>query len=233
MESYGQFCPVAKAAALFCERWTPLIIRDLACGASRFSELQRGAPLMSPTLLSQRLKQLEAEGVVERRQTEGGRGATYHLTEAGLEFAPVIEALGVWGQRWARRQLEEGEIDLGLLIWSLERSVDARAFGEGRTVVQIAFTDQPEGADLWWFVNLAEDCEVCVEDPGFEVDLYLAASLPDMIYIVRGDLSLERALESGRLDAHGDSATRAKLRPWLNLSPLAAIPSKRADAAAL
>ena len=57
MRSYGQFCPVAKAAELFCERWTPLIVRDLAAGAARFSELQRGVPLMSPTLLSRRLKQ--------------------------------------------------------------------------------------------------------------------------------------------------------------------------------
>jgi len=54
MKRYGQFCPIAKAAEVFCERWTPLILRDLAFGASRFSELQRGVPLASPTLLSHR-----------------------------------------------------------------------------------------------------------------------------------------------------------------------------------
>ena len=153
MKGYGQFCPVAKAAGLFCEKWTPLIVRDLAWGATRFSELQRGVPLMSPTLLSRRLKQLETEGIVERRSSGNARTSTYHLTPAGRDFIPVIEALGVWGQRWSRRQLAEGEIDLGLLIWALERSVDATAFGAGRTVVQLELTDQPAGKHFWWFLN--------------------------------------------------------------------------------
>lgn len=232
MKSYGQFCPVAKAAELFCERWTALVLRELAWGATRFSEIQRGVPLMSPTLLSRRLKQLEAEGIVERRQEGAGRrGARYHLTPAGQEFAPVVEALGVWGQRWSRRQLMEGEVDLGLLIWGLERSVDAQAFGARETVVRIEFTDQPSHKRLWWFVNRADGCELCVHDPGLEVDLYLACTLPDMIYIVRGDLSVARALAEDRLEVIGDAALRKAVARWLNLSPLAAIPSERADAA--
>ncbi len=232
MKSYGQFCPVAKASELFCERWTPLIVRDLATGASRFSELQRGVPLMSPTLLSRRLKQLEAEGVVERRRSPGGKSWTYHLTDAGREFAPLVEALGIWGQRWSRRQLAAGEIDLGLLIWSLERSVDGSAFGAGRSVVRLELTDQPAAKTLWWFVHQDGGCELCLEDPGFEVDLYLACSLATMIYIVRGDLALAAAIDGGRLEVLGKSAARRALRSWLNLSPLTAIASQRADAEA-
>ena len=144
MKGYGQFCPVAKAAELFCERWTPLIVRDLANGATRFSELRRGVPLMSPTLLSRRLKQLEAEGIVERRRAATGNSWTYHLTAAGSEFVPLVMALGVWGQRWSRRQFAEGEVDVSLLAWSLERGVDATAFGNSSTVIQIRFTDQTE-----------------------------------------------------------------------------------------
>ncbi len=229
MKSYGQFCPVAKASELFCERWTPLIIRDLAQGASRFSELQKGVPLMSPTLLSTRLKQLEAEGIVERRAAAGSRVRTYHLTEAGAEFIPMVEALGIWGQRWSRRQLVEGEVDLGLLVWALERGVDPTAFGEKRRVVQLHLIDQPENKQLWWFVNLSGECELCVEDPGFEVDLYLACSLPDIIYVIRGDLPLAEALESGRLDAHGPRRITGKLKQWLNLSPLADVKSVRGE----
>jgi DNA-binding HxlR family transcriptional regulator len=226
MKSYGQFCPVAKAAELFCERWTPLIVRDLAAGATRFSELRRGVPLMSPTLLSRRLKQLEAEGIVERRPARSGRGHTYHLTDSGAEFVPLIEALGIWGQRWSRRQLAEHEIDLGLLIWSLESSVRASAFGKTRAVVRIEFTDQVTGKDLWWFVNEGDRCEMCLEDPGFEIDLYLACSLPDMIYIVRGDLPLGRALGEGRLEAIGSARARRALKTWLNLSPLTMVRSQ-------
>jgi DNA-binding HxlR family transcriptional regulator len=232
MKSYGQFCPVAKASELFCERWTPLIVRDLAAGATRFSELQRGVPLMSPTLLSRRLKQLEAEGVVERRRSASGSSWTYHLTDAGREFVPLVEALGVWGQRWSRRQLAEGEIDLGLLIWSLERGVDPKALGDKRSVVRLQLTDQPEHKSLWWFVNRDGGCELCLEDPGFEVDLYLACSLVTMIYIVRGDLALTRAIDNGKLELIGQAKARRALGPWLNLSPLTAIPSQRPDAEA-
>ncbi|MGD1877136.1 MAG: winged helix-turn-helix transcriptional regulator [Kiloniellaceae bacterium] len=227
MKSYGQFCPVAKASELFCERWTPLIVRDLAAGATRFSELHRGVPLMSPTLLSKRLKQLETEGIVEARPQEGGRGKTYHLTEPGREFIPLVIALGTWGQRWSRRELVDGEIDLGLLVWSLERSADATAFGKPQSLVRIEFTDQPHKQRLWWFINREGTCELCLEDPGFDVDLYLAATLPDMIYIVRGDLPLNRALSSGRLEAIGSARARRALKAWLNLSPLTKVKPQR------
>lgn len=227
MKSYGQFCPVAKAAELFCERWTPLIVRDLAGGALRFSQLQRGVPLMSPSLLSRRLKELQAEGIVERQRAEGGKTWTYHLTPAGEEFVPMVELLGVWGQRWSRRQLEENEIDLGLLLWSLERGVRPDAFEKGCAVVRLELTDQPAGHDRWWFLNQENRCTLCLEDPGFEVELYLACSLPDIIYVVRGDLALRRALADDRIEAIGSHDARRRLATWLNLSPLAEIKSQR------
>jgi DNA-binding HxlR family transcriptional regulator len=231
MKSYGQFCPVAKAAELFCERWTPLVIRDLAAGASRFSELHRGVPLMSPTLLSRRLQQLIAEEIVERRPAARGKGWSYHLTRQGREFVPLVEGLGIWGQRWTRRQLTEHEIDLGLLVWSLERSVNANAFGGGRTVVRIEFSDQPPNKRRWWFINEHGRCELCLENPGFEVDLYLAGTLPDFIYIVRGDLTLARAVARGRLEAIGPMRLRRALVRWLNLGPLTKITSQRREPA--
>ncbi len=225
MKSYGQFCPVAKAAELFCERWTPLIIRDLSTGATRFSELKRGVPLMSPTLLSRRLKDLEAEGIIERRPKPKGRGATYHLTEAGMEFVPMVQALGLWGRRWSRRQLADGEIDLGLLIWALERRAKTDAFGHTPSVVKLELRDQPAGKRHWWFVNWPEGCELCLEDPGFDVDLYVTCTLADMIYLMRGDLPISRAIEEDRLDLVGTHRARRALRTWLNPNPLASVKS--------
>jgi DNA-binding HxlR family transcriptional regulator len=227
MKSYGQFCPVAKAAEVFCERWTALIIRDLAAGAEHFAELRRGVPLMSPTLLSQRLKQLDAEGIVERRRPRHGRGFTYHLTRAGQDFVPLVEGLGVWGQRWSRRTLAKGEIDLGLLIWSLERSVRGDALGSGRKVVQLELTDQPAPRRHWWFLHEHGATQLCAGDPGFDVDAFVRVSLPDLIRIVRGDLVLDVALERGRLDVVGPRGGRRWVAAWLNLSPLAAIRSQR------
>ena len=227
MKSYGQFCPVAKAAELFCERWTALILRDLAGGATRFSDLQRGVPLASPTILSRRLKELEAEGVLERRRSPNGRGWTYHLTRAGTEFAPIVEALGVWGQRWSRRELAENEIDLGLLVWAMEKSVKPAAFGKRRTVVEVDFTDQPISKRRWWFVNDDGRCELCLDYPGFEVELYVEITLPDMIYIWRGDLPISQALESGRLEAHGSAWAMRALPRWLGIASIAHVQSER------
>jgi len=228
MKSYGQFCPVAKAAELFCERWTALILRDLALGATRFSELQRGVPLASPTILARRLGELAAEGIVERRK-ERGRRWTYHLTPAGHDFVPVVMALGEWGQRWSRRELAEHEVDLGLLLWAVERGARPDIFGAGRTVIEFQFPDQPDHKRRWWFLNEHGRIELCLEQPGGEVALHLRVSLPDMIRIWRGDLSLGRALEQGQLEAHGECAAVRALPRWLGVSPLADVASRRAE----
>jgi DNA-binding HxlR family transcriptional regulator len=226
MRSYGQFCPVAKAAELFCERWNALIIRDLAGGPRRFSELQKGVPLMSPSLLSQRLKQLAAEDVLERR-TDQENGFVYALTEAGQEFVPLVSALGVWGQRWTRRELQEHEIDLGLLVWSIESSAQADCFGARKCLIRLELSDQPESKRFWWFMNKDGECSLCVDDPGGGVDLFLACTLPDAIRVIRGDVELAKAIESGRLEALGEKWACDRLGDWLNLGPLTRIASRR------
>lgn len=233
MKRYGQFCPVAKAAEVFCERWTPLILRDLSLGASRFSELQRGVPLASPSLLSQRLKQLEKEGILQRRKSASGRSWTYHLTPAGADLAPIVLSLGMWGQKWSRRELAEHEIDLGLLLWAIERGARPEAFGPKRTVVQLTLSDQIAKKRHWWFLNEAGRCELCLTAPDHDVDLFLEATLPDLIYVWRGDLPLARALDTGRLRVHGTVKAQRALSQWLAISPIAHVPSARPDAKAM
>ncbi len=219
MKTYGQFCPVAKAAELFCERWNALIIRDLAQGPRRFTDLKKGVPLMSPSLLSSRLKMLAAEGILQRHVTKGG-GTVYELTEAGREFVPLVLALGTWGQRWTRRELTEHELDVGLLVWSIESAADPGAFGGRDCLIRLELTDQIESKRFWWFLNREGRCQLCVEDPGGEVDLYLSCTLEDAIYIVRGDLTLAAAKRAMRLEVLGEKWARDGLKDWMNLSPL-------------
>ncbi|WP_170406267.1 winged helix-turn-helix transcriptional regulator [Ruegeria arenilitoris] len=226
MKSYGQFCPVAKAAELFCERWNALIIRDLAAGPRRYSELKRGVPLMSPSLLSSRLKWLIEEGVVARLDT-GDKRPGYVLTDAGREFVPLVEALGIWGQRWTRRQLKDHEIDLGLLVWTLESTTNASAFGAKRCLIRLELTDQTDAKKYWWFLNRNGRCELCVEDPGGDVNLYLACTLPDAIYIVRGDIAPSKAIDTQKLEVLGDAWAKRAFTKWLNLSPLTTVESCR------
>ena len=156
---------------MFCERWTPLILRDLGNGASRFSELQRGVARASPALLSRRLRELEAEGLVERRRAESGRAWTYHLTAPGQDLIPLVHSLGVWGQKWSRRELMVHELDAGLLLWAMERGSQPGAFGKGRSVVQLTFRERSARWRHYWFVSENGATQLCIADPGFDVDL--------------------------------------------------------------
>src|SRR5215467_6001248 len=122
--SYKQFCPVAMAAEILCTRWTVVLLRELISGSTRFNDLRRGVPRMSPTLLSQRLKELEAAGVIERRASRPGRAASeYHLTESGRELRPVVEAIGSWGQRRIDRKQSLKNIDPAFLMWDMRRKI--------------------------------------------------------------------------------------------------------------
>ena len=224
MHGYHQFCPIAKAAEVFCQKWTPLILRDLAFGASRFSELQRGVPLASPSLLSQRLKELVANGVVEKRRAESGRGWVYHLTDAGREFVPMIMALGKWGRHWSPRFLPDNEADLGMLLWAIESHVNPYAFAQERTIVEVELSDQPKRRRCWWFVNSGGECQMCHERPDRTSDLYVTTSLKDMIRIWRGDVSLAKAMDDGRIDVHGGADLLRAFPDWLQTSPFAKIP---------
>lgn len=123
MPAYAQFCPVSRGAEIFAERWTPLILRELLNGSHRFSELQVGLPRISRNLLAQRLEALTSAGVIERRRSERGRGFTYHLTEAGEELRPVVNALGAWGYKWGGTQLPTDQLDPVLLMWFIRRRI--------------------------------------------------------------------------------------------------------------
>src|SRR5215471_9396474 len=135
MMRYGQFCPIAKAAEIVAERWTPLVIAEMLSGSSHFSDIRRGVPLMSQTLLSKRLKELERVGVVERRAKDQRR-PVWQLTDAGRALAPVIQHLGEWGLCYAQDPLQDGDLDVTILTWNIRRRVDPSVFGARRVTVQ-------------------------------------------------------------------------------------------------
>lgn len=217
MAGESQLCSIAKAAEVFCGRWTALILHALGNGATRFSELNHALPLTSRSLLARRLKELEAEGVIARRKDRARRGWSYQLTPAGRALLPLVEGLSDWGERWTRRQLKDDELDIGLLLWEIESSAEPDTFGETRHTVLLEFSDQPRNKRYWWFINEGGKTKLCLEDPGFEVDLHLVTTLPAMAEIWRGTLSFRRALSSGKLDAAGPRHLQRALPAWLGL----------------
>jgi DNA-binding HxlR family transcriptional regulator len=217
---YGQFCPLAKAVEVLCERWTLLVVRELVAGSRRFNDLRRGLPLISPTLLSQRLKRLAEAGVVRRRCEDDG-AKVYELTQSGRELRPLVERMATWGHRWVGSQLEDDDLDVGLLMWDIRRGVDGSRFPDGRTVVQVRFDDAPDGQRDWWLMAEAGETDLCMEDPGHEVDLVIETSVRTLTAIWLCQCTLERAERNRDLRILGDRNLRRELPKWLPGSPLA------------
>jgi DNA-binding HxlR family transcriptional regulator len=231
--AYGQFCPVAKASELLCERWMTLVLRELMCGSRRFSEIQRGVPLISPALLSKRLKQLETAGVIDRSPT--GHGADYTLTEAGWELYPIIEAMGVWGQRWARSQYGPDELDPSLLMWDMRRMLQPTGLRPpsslaGRTVIELRFRQAPSGKSAFWLV-VDDTIDLCLVDPGHPVDLFVRADLRALTQVWMGDRTMADAVAAGAVDIDGPRTLRRRFPDWLGRHPvLGPIPPARPPA---
>lgn len=221
MMEYGQLCPLAKATEILGERWTWLVIRELLSGDRRFNQIRKGVPLMSPSLLSQRLQRLEREGIVVREQSSSGSGHLYRLSEAGQELAPIVRRLSQWGERWVLGDIDRRRLDVTTLMWAMRRRVDPSAFGDIRVVVQFDFTDQPQAKRWWWLVNDGGDVDLCPKDPGFEVDLYVVTALKTMVEIWVGKLPLSVAADTGRFEVTGHRALRQTFNSWLLLTPFA------------
>lgn len=226
--SYRQFCPVAKAAEIVAERWTPLIIRELLAGSHRFNDLRRGVPLMSPSLLSQRLKSLEDQGLVERRADSDGDAGDYHLTQAGEELLPVIEALGTWGKRWVRREAASDDLDPGLLMWDIRRRLNVERFPDRRSVLKFEVTDVPGKGCNYWLVIDHGKADICLKDPGFEVDLYISVDVRTLTGVWLGDMTLDKATRTDAMMLHGPREMIRHFKKGLKLSVFAGIERKSA-----
>lgn len=219
--SYGQFCPVAMAAEIVCSRWTALIIRELLAGSTRFNDLRRGVPRMSPTLLSKRLKELEQAGIVEIQPSTPQGSFEYRLTKAGRDLEPVIMGLGVWGQRWVETKLSLKNLDPSLLMWDMRRHLDPKPLPEKRCTIHFLYPELDEARRNWWLVVDNGAVDLCYNDPGYEVDLYVRCPLRSMTAIWMGLATVREEIDAGRLELTGNRKMIDTMQQWLHLSPFA------------
>src|SRR5262245_7423115 len=219
MPDYGQFCPIAQAAEVLTERWTPLVLRELALtGSRRFNDIQRGVPLMSSSLLTKRLRQLEQAGIVERRPIADGKGNEYHLTTAGEELGPVLAQIGIWSERWLRRPVFEETPDTGLLMWWVRGTVNTAELPADRTVIYFYFRGAPEKLRHFWLV--LPDADLCLTDPGFGVDVSVETDPKSLTAVWVGDLTLTDALRRGDITLTGRRQLVRSFTKWFGLHPL-------------
>jgi len=214
--TYGQFCPIARAAEVFAERWTPLILRELANGEDHFNSLARGCRGISPGVLGKRLRALEDVGIVERARNQMGRGSTYHLTAAGRELSGVLESLGVWGQRWL--ELDPEHLDADALMWRFYKVLDPATLPARTVVLRFEFHGNPRPR---WLVLRRDDPDVCAHDPGLETDVVISADLEALVRVYLGELTLKDAAAIGLVRAEGPASLVRQLPTWIGRTDLA------------
>jgi DNA-binding HxlR family transcriptional regulator len=210
------------AAEIVCSRWTALVVRELLCGTTRFNDLRRGVPLMSPTLLSKRLKELEEAGVIVTAPTGQAGVVEYKLTEAGEELRPVVMSLGMWGQRWVEKSLSLKNLDPSLLMWDMRRWLDPTPLPKRRCAIQYLFPDVQSAKRSWWLVvDESGKVDLCSTNPGFEIDLYVTSPLRNMTAIWMGFSTVTAEIEAGNVELIGDAEIAKSMQQWLGLSPFA------------
>jgi DNA-binding HxlR family transcriptional regulator len=220
--SYGQFCPVAMAAEVVCSRWTALVLRELLTGSTRFNDIRRGVPRMSPSLLSKRLKELEEAGVIVGVPTGQAGVVDYRLTDAGEELRVVVESLGIWGQRWVESSVTLKNLDPSLLMWDMRRHLKPEPLPPRRCTIKFTYPELSAARQNFWLVIDGGKVDLCSFDPGYEVDLYVVGSLYSMTSVWMGHSTLKAEVDAGKIELTGDKAIINSMTAWLGLSPLAA-----------
>lgn len=219
MRSYRQYCPVARAAEIFADRWTPLIVREMLAGARHFNEIQRGLPGISRTLLSTRLQFLEENGVLRRLVGSGPHATEYQLKAAGEDLAEVVERLGRWGARWAFGDPRPQELDPVLLLWKVRRRVNLHLLPPGRVVVEFEFTGRRPRR--LWLVLKPSEASLCIKPPGFDSDLVVRADLAAFYSVWLGRETLESTVRSRTVAIEGPPRLVRDFPRWLQWSPMA------------
>ena len=225
MYNYRDFCPIAKAAQVLCERWTILIIRELMDGCTRYSEFQRYLPRISPTLLKDRLRMLEDNGLIIRKKIQGQRGHEYHLTAAGRELEPILINLGAWSLRWIYEGMSEDELNVDSLMRDVAHRIVVDKLPQGKTVLHFRFPDQEKSSE-WYLVVEDGKIELCDDNLMIDVDVYFTADLKTMFDVWMGDRSLNAAMDSGDLKVVGPQHYLKTLGSWLGLSVFAGMPRR-------
>jgi DNA-binding HxlR family transcriptional regulator len=216
MTTYADYCPIALGVDVLGDRWTPLVIRELMVGASGFNEIHRGIPRISRTLLSQRLRQLERQGLVSRDITERGRAGRYGLTPAGEALTPIVWAMGHWAAEWVFGDPTDDDCDGLSVIWRLHQHAVQTKLPATRTVVHLVLTGHG-GAEGWLEIDSA-GVTVCRDDQGLSVDLAVEADTAQMHRWLVGRTTFRELVSKGHARLLGPSRLARAFPTWFDMT---------------
>lgn len=220
------------AAEVFCTRWTALVMREILCGSSRFNDIRRGVPRMSPTLLSKRLKELQRAGIIDARRGKPAGAVEYVATPCGEDLRPLVMSLGMWGQRWVESKLSLKNLDPSLLMWDMRRNLNPTPLPEKLCTIMFNYPELSDARRQWWLIVDKGFVDLCLIDPGHELDLTVTGSLHAMTAIWMGVSTVQKEVDAGTLDIAGDPKIARSMQQWLGLSPFAKEKSRRGATAA-
>lgn len=224
---YGLICPINKACEVLQPRWTIQILSELWRGSTRFNDLRRGLPGISPALLSRRLKELEALGLVERIEDRGRGTVDYLRTKRAEELDPVLNGLAAWAQRHIEADAALLDTDAGELMWTLHHKIDLAEMPARRNVLRFHFEDGPPEKRVYWLIAQPGSVEICYENPGFDVDLFVEAQVAALAAIYTGRSTYAREIDAGRLFLSGDPRLVRTIDRWLKKSDYADVEGVR------
>jgi DNA-binding HxlR family transcriptional regulator len=216
---YQQFCPIAKASEVFANRWTPLIMRELMAGIHTFNDIHRGVPLISRAVLVARLRDLEHQGIIERRRRAGGSGHAYYLTPAGNAFRSVVSELGHWGLAHARDRIKPTDLDPSILLWGFRKRAVLKELPARRIVLRFEFSGVPASRTkfrIMWLLLERSGADVCVKDPGFPVDVVFRGGIADFVRVYLGHARW-RDVKGRAIAIEGDREIARHCPAWIRL----------------
>jgi DNA-binding HxlR family transcriptional regulator len=224
-DCYVSFCPVAKVCEILEPRWTLLILSEMWNGSTHFNDIRRGVPAISPTLLSKRLKQLEQHGLLTRTHDQNGGVYTYHLTRTAKELEPIIEQLGDWAHRNIETEVKLERLDARVLMWNMRRKVNTAVLPRNRRcVIQFIYSELSAAERNYWLISKpGHPVDMCMLDPGHDVDLYVSADLRAMTSAWMGMSSLQDEINHGKIELIGDESLINSIGDWMVRSRFATL----------
>lgn len=214
-KSYGLFCPLAMACEIIEPRWTLLILNEMWEGATRFNEIRRGVPGISPTLLSKRLREMEAHGLIERLEDLATGTVDYVRSHKAVELEPALDVLARWAYRHIEAEVALNDLNPDYLMWNIRGTVDASVFPRRRTVIRFHFTDvEGEKATNWLIARPGTAVELCMTDPHFDVDLYVEANSKALASVWMEYSSLHDEISRDRIFLTGDPHLIKSIDRW-------------------
>lgn len=213
-------CPANRAADIVGDRWALRIVRAMFLGASRYSDLQAAIPAISPTVLSARLKTLARNGVIIRREGARAKSSDYRLTVSGRDLYPLVKALAAWGLQWTRRNVREDDLDIGALMWDWHRTFNASELPDGEFVFSVTLTDI-ERWRKWWLIADGGAVELCHDNPGKDVDVFITTTVGDLIAVWQAEVTVGAAITGGGIVMDGLPMLLRNANDWFPVSPVA------------